>query len=143
MDVYTKKERQEVLAFYLRPDIQTIYAEYEGHLGVIFDKVVGANDPDERDLKRMTLEGYIEGFAKATDLIPQVLKAHDLELLYDTIVNERVDAGANADLQDSVLANVAQSLSYEEFKKSIVRIASIVAVKTDKKRMDPNEVQDE
>ena len=65
---------------------------------MIFDKVVGANDPDERDLKRMTLEGYIEGFAKATDLIPQVLKAQDLELLYDTIVNERVDAGANADL---------------------------------------------
>lgn len=59
-----------MLAFYLRPDVQTVYSEYEAHLGVIFDKVVGANDPDERDLKRMTLEGYISGFAKATDIAP-------------------------------------------------------------------------
>ena len=70
-----------------------------------------------------------------------MLKPHDLELLYDTIVNERVDAGA--DLQDSVLANVGQSLSYEEFKKSFVRIASIVNAKADRRRMDPNEIQDE
>ena len=72
-----------------------------------------------------------------------MLKPADLELLYDTIVNERVDSGANADLQDAALANLAQSLSYEEFKKSIVRIASIVTAKADKKRMDPNEVKDE
>ena len=29
MDVYIKKERQEVLAFYLRPDVQTVVEEYE------------------------------------------------------------------------------------------------------------------
>ena len=29
MQVYIKKERQEVLAFYLRPDVATVMDEYE------------------------------------------------------------------------------------------------------------------
>lgn len=61
MEVYTKKERQEVLAFYLRPDVQTVFGEYEAHLAVMYDKIVGADliDPSSRDMKRMTMDGFI------------------------------------------------------------------------------------
>ena len=53
-EIYTKKERQEVLAFYLRPDVQTVFSEYENHFGILYDYIVRANDRAERDTKRMT-----------------------------------------------------------------------------------------
>ena len=59
MEIYIKKERQEVLAFYLRPDVQTVMAEYEEPLGLFYEKVVGAIDSLDRDTKRMTLQGYV------------------------------------------------------------------------------------
>ena len=67
-------------------------------------------------------------------MIPDVLQEQDLELIFDTAVNERVD-GAMAEMQSQALdvetfGVTKSSLSFEEFKKSLVRIASICAVST-------------
>ena len=141
LDVYTKKERQEVLAFYLRPDVQTVFGEYEGHFGILYDYIVRAKDPSERDTKRMTKEGFIKGFGEAADLVPHVLKPFDLEMLFDTIVNERVDAGSDLH-SDPALAHMSSSISFEEFKKALIRIASIVVVTANKRRLEPDENED-
>ena len=55
---YYKKERQEVLAFYLRPDVQNVVSKHEDVLGKFYDKLVGAQSPDERDTLRMRLRAY-------------------------------------------------------------------------------------
>ena len=46
----------EVLAFYLRPDVQTVFEEFDGELGKLYGKVVGAESILGRDTKRMTQE---------------------------------------------------------------------------------------
>lgn len=149
MEVYIKKERQEVLAFYLRPDVQTVIGEYEGTLGAFFEKVVGAADSFERDLKRMGQKGYSVGFGETSRLVPDVLVRQDMEMIFDTIVNERVDTvgGPGSSLltpyRDNALANMAGSLSFEEFKKSLVRVASILTHQTHKVKMEPNEILSE
>lgn len=91
MDVYTKKERTEVLAFYLRPDVIIIMDQYEEFLGEHYGKVVGAIDELDRDTKRMSLDGFVKGFGATAGLYEKVLYRRDLELIFDTIVNERVD----------------------------------------------------
>lgn len=42
LEVYTRKERQEVLAFYLRPDVTSIVRTHEEVLGQFFESVSGA-----------------------------------------------------------------------------------------------------
>ena len=32
MEIYIKKERQEVLGFYLKPDVDALYADYDSRL---------------------------------------------------------------------------------------------------------------
>ncbi len=71
-----------------------ILSEYEAHFGILYEKIVGAEDSLDRDLKRMNSAGYIMGFAQAGDLFPQVFTQNDLELIFDTIVNERIDDGS-------------------------------------------------
>mmetsp|Transcript_45039 Transcript_45039/g.59734 ORF Transcript_45039/g.59734 Transcript_45039/m.59734 type:complete len:118 (-) Transcript_45039:884-1237(-) len=114
--------------------------EYEGHLGTLFDYIVRANSPAERDLKRMTVDGYVKGFAESSEVTPGALKAQELEMLFQTIVNERVDAGSA--LTNPALGAMGHTISFEEFKKSFVRLASIVVVTANKKRMEPNEAVD-
>ena len=46
-------------------------------------------------MKRMSKEGYSRGFGETAMLVPGVLKRRDLELIFDTIINERVDAGTD------------------------------------------------
>ena len=75
--------------------------------------------------------------------MPSVLSIRDLGLIFDTIVNERVDNTQNDSFDDPTLAQVEGSLSFEEFKKSIVRVASLCFVSVEKVRMDPHEVVDE
>lgn len=53
MEVYIRKERQEMLAFYLRPDVQTIIGEYDEKLAKFYEKIVRAASQFERDIKRM------------------------------------------------------------------------------------------
>ena len=125
--VGTKKERQEVLAFYLRPDVTYVIGEYEVHLASLYDRIVGAHHPSERDLKRMSLNGFYQGFAATTGLVPQALTEKDFDLLFETIIDERVDQGTS--LENDAIANKGQSLSFEEFKKSLIRISTIVMVK--------------
>lgn len=115
--------------------------EYEAHFGILYEKIVGAIDSLDRDFKRMNLAGYLKGFAVSADLIPQVFERRDMELIFDTIVNERIDDGN--DFADPALTQANQTLSYEEFKKSLVRIASISQVSTVKRRMDTYEIEDE
>ena len=140
MQVYIKKERQEVLAFYLRPDVATVMDEYEKQLGEFYDKVVGSNNEFERDTKRMSQEGYVRGFGQSSELMPMVLTRRDMELIFDTIVNERVDQGGD---DDNALASVSVTLSFEEFKKSTVRVASLCTVTSERFRMAPGEVADD
>ena len=63
-----------------------------------------------------------------------MLHTHDLELIFDTIVNERVDAGSQSALAES-------SLTFDEWKKSMVRIASLCAAQTVRVHMDSGEKQ--
>ena len=50
-------------------------------------------------------------------------------LIFDTIVNERIDSFEDGqDLDDEDDAVAQSSISFEEFKKSIVRIASLLTV---------------
>ena len=102
-DIQTKTEREEVLAFYQRPDVSTLFGEYESHFAQLYDRIVGAEYPYQRAAKRMTLEGFIKGAAVATDLYPDVLKRYDLEMLFCTIINEREDTGREFGLE--ILAN--------------------------------------
>ena len=44
-EIVTRKERQEVLGFYLRPDVQSLVNENIGALSLFYDKLVGALDP--------------------------------------------------------------------------------------------------
>ena len=94
---------------------------------------MGARDALDRDTKRMTSEGYVQGFGETAEIVPKVLSVRDLGLIFDTIINERVDGNAaaysNQDMNDDqiALAEVG-SLSYEEFKKSIVRLSTLCAV---------------
>ena len=76
-----------------------------------------------------------------------MLQEQDLELIFDTAVNERVD-GAMAEMQSQVLdietfGVTKSSLSFEEFKKSLVRIASICAVSTRYYNSDMQPVNEE
>jgi len=141
MEVYIKKERQEVLAFYLRPDVQTVVAEYDEQLGKLYEKIVGARDSLDRDTKRMTQDGYVSGFGETAKLVPSVLSVRDLGLIFDTVVNERVDHTQHNDSFDEsgALADMGGSLSFEEFKKSIIRVASLCTATNDRIRMSPNE----
>lgn len=84
----------------------------------------------------------MKGFGETAMLTPGVLSRRDMELIFDTIVNERVDAASPGltPYRDSALANLAGSLSYEEFKKSIVRVASLLTHTTQKVRMDADEI---
>ena len=103
-------------------------ADYEQKLADIYGDIVGATDPIDRDIKRMNIDVYTQSFGEAVELVPTVLDRRDLELIFDTIVNERVDNSGGVPfttVQDQALARNAGTLSYEEFKKSIVRIASI------------------
>ena len=88
----------------------------------------------------MTLDGFIKGAVSTTDLYPEVLKRTDFELLFDKIIEERVDKGS--DMDPKKLAEYNQSISFEEFKKSIIRISTLVEVTATKKRMDPHEIYD-
>ena len=108
--------------------------------------MVGVTDPIDRDIKRMSIENYTRSFGEAVDLVPTVLDRRDLELIFDTIINERVDSAGGAPfttVQDQSLARNVGTLSYEEFKKSIVRIASICNVQSRKVKMDMQEMLEE
>lgn len=58
----------------------------------MFTGITGAFDIRELDTKRMTLEGYVQGFGATADLVPAIFERQDFELIFDTIVNERIDA---------------------------------------------------
>ena len=123
------------MAFYLRPDVQKVFDKYDDDLGEFYDKLVGAQVPQERDTLRLRLRAYSYQFGTAAKLVPQVLKEFDLELIFDTAVNERVDSAVVSEMQSKALDletfGVAKSsLSFEEFKKSLVRIASLCTVST-------------
>ena len=69
----------------------------------------------------MDLSTYLTYFGESeSGLLPAVLDGQDLELIFDTIVNERADTGSESAL-------IGSSLAYDEWKKSLVRIASICA----------------
>ena len=109
--------------------------KYDDELGEFYDKLVGAQSLDERDTLRLRLRAYSYQFGTTAKLIPQVLKDFDLELIFDTAVNERVDGAVMSEMSNKALDletfGVAKSsLSFEEFKKSLVRIASLCAVST-------------
>ena len=57
-------------------------AEYEADLSRLYEKVVGASDAFERDVKRMTKEGYIRGFAETVSLVPDVFVQSELEHIF-------------------------------------------------------------
>ena len=44
MEFYIAKERQEVLVFYMRNEIQAIYSDYSDYLRNIYDGLVEASD---------------------------------------------------------------------------------------------------
>ena len=133
MQIYTAKERQEVLVFYMRPEVQAIYSEYADQLSASYIALVGAEDSYDRDSKRMDLPTYLSVFGEIeSGLVPHVLPGHDLELLFDTLVNERVDTGSESALTGS-------SLNFEEWKKSMVRIASLCTAKAVRDQMDSGE----
>ena len=104
---------------------------------------MGARDAIDRDMKRMNAEGYVRGFGETSDIVPSVLSVRDLGLIFDTIVNERVDTTQNDSFEDSALAEMESTLSYEEFKKSIVRLATLCFASSDLVRILPGEVADE
>ena len=91
----------------------------------------------------------MRGFGETADIVPSVLSLRDLGLIFDTIVNERVDSAAPLlnDSFDNNSTSLAEaeggSLSYEEFKKSIVRLATLCFVSSEKVRMRPNEILNE
>ena len=90
---------------------------------------------EERDTLRLALRAYSYQFGTVAKLVPQVLEEFDLELIFDTAVNERVDGAMMSEMQSKALEvetfGVAKSsLSFEEFKKSLVRVASLCAVST-------------
>ena len=118
-------------------------AEYDAQLGQLYEKIVGARDAIDRDMKRMNAEGYVRGFGETCDIVPSVLSVRDLGLIFDTIVNERVDTTQNDSFEDSALAEMESTLSYEEFKKSIVRLATLCFASSDLVRVAPGEVADE
>ena len=90
----------------------------------------------------MNAEGYVCGFGETADIVPSILSIRDLGLIFDTIVNERIDISAQDSFDDPTLAQVAGSLSFEEFKKSIVRVASLCFVSSQQVRIHPNEMLD-
>ena len=115
--------------------MQTVVSKYEDALGEFYDKLVGASILEERDTLRLRLRAYSYQFGTAARLVPQVLEEFDLELIFDTAVNERVDGAFMSEMQSKALDletfGVAKSsLSFEEFKKSLVRIASLCTVST-------------
>ena len=73
----------------MKPEIREIYTEYSADLSSLYDELVGAVDEDDRDEKRMDLETYLNGFGVASGLVPSVLDSNDLEMIFDTIINER------------------------------------------------------
>ena len=89
----------------------------------------------------------MRGFGETADIVPSVLSVRDLGLIFDTIVNERIDSAAilnDSFGNDSSLAEVeGGSLSYEEFKKSIVRLATLCFVNSERIRMRPNDIVNE
>ena len=40
----------------------------------------------------MSLEGYVRGFGETAGIVPSTFSKQDLELIFDTIVNERIDS---------------------------------------------------
>ena len=88
----------------------------------------------------MSQEGYVRGFGQSAEMMPMVLTRKDMELVFDTIVNERVDQGSD---DDAALASVTVTLSFEEFKKSLVRVASLCTVTSERVQMEPGEVADD
>ena len=91
----------------------------------------------------MNAEGYVRGFGETADIVPATLSIRDLGLIFDTIVNERVDNSQHDSFDNPTLAQVAGSLSFEEFKKSMVRVASLCFVSSQKIRIAPHEIVDE
>lgn len=89
----------------------------------------------------------MRGFGETADIVSSVLSVRDLGLIFDTIVNERIDSAAilnDSFGNDSSLAEVeGGSLSYEEFKKSIVRLATLCFVNSERIRMRPNDIVNE
>ena len=80
---------------------------------------------------KLKLSGYAYQFGVAANLVTQVLNDKDMVLIFDTIVNERIDSFDDGQDMDEDEDGVAQSsISFEEFKKSIVRIASLLTVAT-------------
>ena len=45
----------------------------------------------DREIAHMTIAAYSYQFARAASLVPVVLIETDLEMIFDTIINERVD----------------------------------------------------
>ena len=72
-EINTRKERQEILAFYLRPDAQAAINQHIGALSLFYDKLVGALDSSQRELMRLRLSGYAFQFGEASGLVPKVL----------------------------------------------------------------------
>ena len=70
---------------------------YDGILGEFFDKLVDAKTLEDREIQRLKLRAYSYQFGTTAQLIPDVLQEQDLELIFDTAVNERVD-GAMAEM---------------------------------------------
>ena len=95
-----------------------------------FERAVDANDEFDRHLKRMNLDQYVNVFGPESGLIPDVLDDRDLELIFDTIINERLEVGQNEVhiAEDDIQPSNLNSLSFEEFKKSFIRIASLCKV---------------
>lgn len=90
MEIYIAKERQEVLVFYMQADIQSVYSEFAPELNSMFEELIGQSESYDRDLERMDLETYLSGFGEQkSGLLPTVLGGYDLELIFDTIINER------------------------------------------------------
>ena len=78
--------------------MQKVIDKYDDALGNFYDKLVGAQTIDERDTLRLRLRAYSYQFGMASKLLPDVLKEFDLELIFDTAVNERVDGAMISEL---------------------------------------------
>jgi len=59
----------------------------------MYDKAINAADKNDRILKRMTLDEYVQVFGLISGLIDQIFERRDLELIFDTIINERLETG--------------------------------------------------
>ena len=97
---------------------------------------IGATSPLDKHIKKMDLESYIQTLGTAATLVPSVLDRSDLELIFDTIINERIEETALGGA-----SSASGSLSYEEFKKSIVRVASLCKVVNEKVQMEMGEAK--